>query len=144
MVVVDAVRLGAADDLADALAHPLAAGIGVAAGELHRRDVALADLARLVDHRRRNVHAVLAAGGLQVAGRARMAEAARAEMDADPDQPLLVAQQVDIVVARADRAELRRRLRPIVLAVRHAPGFGIVEQLMLGRARHWCGRSRTR
>ena len=36
-----------------------------------------------------------------------MAEAARAEVDADPDPALLVLHQVDVVVARADRAELR-------------------------------------
>jgi len=34
----------AADDLADALHHPFAAGVGVAAGELHGGDVAAAEV----------------------------------------------------------------------------------------------------
>ena len=122
----------AADDLAHALDHPLAARIGIAAGELHRRDVAAAELAVLVDHRGRHVHAVLAAGGLEVAGRAGVAEAAAAEMHADPDEALLVPHQVDIVVARADRAELGDRLLAIGLHVGLAPRVGVVEQLVLG------------
>ena len=52
-------------------------------------------------------------------------------MHADPDEALLVAHQVDIVVARADRAELRRRLLPIGLHVGGAPGIGVVEQRVL-------------
>ena len=45
-----------------------------------------------------------------------MAEAARAEVDADPDPALLVLHQVDVVVARADRAELRLgQLRELAL-----------------------------
>ncbi len=45
-----------------------------------------------------------------------MAEAARAEVDADPDAAVLVLHQVDVVVARADRAELRlRQLRELAL-----------------------------
>src|SRR5208337_5664314 len=65
VVVVHGVGDRAADDGAHALNHPLAAGIGVAAGELHGGDVAAAELAVLVDHGRRHVHAVLAAGGLE-------------------------------------------------------------------------------
>src|SRR5207244_5989720 len=121
----------AADDHAHALDHPFAAGIGVAPGELHRRDVAPSDLAILVDHSGRHVHAVLAAGGLEVAGRAGVAEAAAAEVHADPDKALLVAQQVDIVVARSDGAELRNRLLPVGAHVGLAPRIGVVEQFML-------------
>ena len=36
-----------------------------------------------------------------------MAEATRPEVDADPDAAILVLHEVDVVVARADRAELR-------------------------------------
>src|SRR5207244_991615 len=50
------------------------------------------------------------------AGRRLVAEAARAEVDADPDAALLVLHQVDVVVARADGAELRlRELRELAL-----------------------------
>ena len=45
-----------------------------------------------------------------------MAEAARAEVHADPDAAVLVLHHVDVVVARADRAELRlRELRELPL-----------------------------
>src|SRR5205085_665225 len=76
VVVVNHVGDFAADDPAHALDHPLATGIGIAPGELHRRDVAPSDLAVLVDHGGRHVHAILAASGLKVAGRAGVAEAA--------------------------------------------------------------------
>src|SRR5262249_18431612 len=50
-----------------------------------------------------------AAGLLDVVGRTFVAEAARAEVNADPYIAVLVLEQVDIVVARADSAELRAR-----------------------------------
>src|SRR4029079_448642 len=43
------------------------------------------------------------------ARRGLVSKAARAEVAADPDATLLVLHHVDVVVARADRAELRRR-----------------------------------
>jgi hypothetical protein len=49
VVIVHPIGLGPADDLAHALAHPFAARIGIASGQLHRGDVALPELARLVD-----------------------------------------------------------------------------------------------
>src|SRR5262249_1006920 len=45
VVIVDAVRHRRADDAADALDHPLAAGIGVRAGERHAGEVLPAELA---------------------------------------------------------------------------------------------------
>ena len=68
-----------------------------------------------------------------------MAEATRAEVDADPDPALLVLHQVDVVVARADRAELRRRQLG-ELSLRHELGLAdllqhrVVDPL-LGRTR---------
>jgi hypothetical protein len=94
---------------------------------LHRRDVAPSDLAVLVDDGRRHVHAVLAAGGLEVTRRAGVAETAAAEVHADPDKALLVAQQVDIVVARSDCAELRDCLLPVGAHVGFTPCIIIVE-----------------
>ena len=61
-----------------------------------------------------------------------MAEAAAAEMHADPDEPGLVHHQVDVVVARADRAELRRGLLPVVAHVGRRPRLVVVEQRVLG------------
>ena len=56
VVVVNHVGDLAADDPTHALDHPFAAGIGVAPGELHRRDVTPSDLAVLVDDGGRHVH----------------------------------------------------------------------------------------
>ena len=53
-------------------------------------------------------------------------------MHADPDEARLVAHQVDIVVARADGAELGHRLLAIGLHVGLAPRIGVVEQRVLG------------
>ena len=92
------------------LHHPFAARIGIFAGERHGGEVARADLAVLAHHRRRDVDAVLAAGGLDVVRRALVAEAARAEVHADPDVALLVLEQIDVVVAGADGAELSRAI----------------------------------
>ena len=88
-----------------------------------------------VQHHRVDVHAVGAAAGLDEVGGQLVAEAARAEVDADPGAAPLVGEQVDEVVAGADRAELRtgqvaeRRRR------REVPGRGVVEQLVVDRLR---------
>ena len=68
---------------------------------------------------------------LEVARGAGVAEAAAAEVHADPDEAVLVAHQIDIVVAGADGAELGDRLLPIGLHVGLAPCVGVVEQLVL-------------
>lgn len=54
-MVLDHVGHVAPHNLANALHDQLAAAVGVAAGKLHGGDVALADLAVLVDDRRRDV-----------------------------------------------------------------------------------------
>src|SRR5436309_3555495 len=74
----------------------------IAARELHRLDVLLA--APRVDGQQlgRRVHRAVAE---VVRGRL-VAEAAGAEMDADPDAVLLVAEEVDVVVPAPHRAEL--------------------------------------
>src|SRR6266446_2460397 len=131
VVVVDHVSDGTTDDFADPLNHPFAAGVGIASSQLHGGDVTAPELAILVDHRRRNVHAVLPAGGLEIAGRAGMTEAAAAEVDADPDVPGLVAHEVDVVVSGSDGAELRHRLLPVLAHVRLTPSVAVVEQFML-------------
>ena len=68
-----------------------------------------------------------------------MAEAARAEVDADPDPAVLVLHQVHVVVARADGAELRLgELRE--LALRREVGVAdlvehrVVDALLRGHA----------
>ena len=76
--------------------------------EQHRRRVHLA-LVRLAVEREALREREEARGGL-------VAEAARAEVHADPHAVVLVRHHVDVVVARADRAELRlRELRQLPL-----------------------------
>ena len=47
-----------------------------------------------------------------------MPEPAAAEVHADPDRVRLVGEDVDVVIAAADRAELRARLARAALRVR--------------------------
>src|SRR5262249_32271855 len=65
----------------------------------------------------------------------RMAEAARAEMDADPDGACFVSEDVDVVVAAPDRAELLARLGDECLSMlrRHCAPCGVCEQWMIYR-----------
>ncbi len=109
VVVVHGVEHLAADDRTHALDHPLAARVGVLARERQGGEILAAEIAVLVQDGRHDVDAVGAAGELDERGRGLVAEAARAEMHADPDQPVLVGEQIDIVVARADGAELVAR-----------------------------------
>src|SRR5882672_1141622 len=131
VVVMDHVGDGTADDLAYPLDHPFAAGVGIATSQLHGGDIAAPKLTVLIDHRGRDIHAVLAAGSLQVACRAGVTQPATAEVDADPDVPGLVAHEVDVVVSRSDGAELRHRLLPVLAHVRFTPSVAVVEQFML-------------
>ena len=105
-MIVDGVEHLAADDRAHLLDHPLAARIGVLAGQRHAGEILLAEIRVLMQHGWRDVDPVLAAGELEEDGRGLVAEAARAEVHADPDQALLVLEQVHVVVARSDGAEL--------------------------------------
>ena len=117
MVVVDLVRRARAEDLEHLRDDDVAARVGVLAGEVHRRDVVLAERRVGVQQHRRRVHlAVRAAVGEAAAGgereearRGLVAEPARAEVHADPDEAVVAREQVDVVVARADRAELVAR-----------------------------------
>ena len=117
VVVVHLVRRCGAEDLEHLVADDVAAGVGVLARELHRRDVRLAELGTDLEQDRRRVHLALVRPAVErqalrereKAGRRLVAEAARAEVNADPDAVVLVRHQVDVVVARADRAELRLR-----------------------------------
>ena len=53
-------------------------------------------------------------------------------MDADPDPVRLVGEHVDIVVARADRAELVRGRLPQLVHPSLAPRLALIEEQMLG------------
>src|SRR5438045_2113555 len=123
-MVVDLFGRPRAEDPERALDDEVAAGVRVFPGELHRLDVRLSELAVGVEKDGRRVHrpflgAILEAQALREREEARrglVAEAARAEVDADPEEAVLVNEQVDVVVAAADRAELvARELRQLAL-----------------------------
>src|SRR5262245_29706077 len=113
VVVVHRVGHGAADDSPHPLHHPFAARVGITPRELHRCDVPAAQFAVLVNQGGRDVDAAFAAGCFEIPGRARVPESAATEMNADPDEAILVAQEIDVVIPGPDRAELRRRLLAI-------------------------------
>src|SRR5581483_11614001 len=93
VVVVHLVHRLGAEDLEHLVDHDVATGVRVLAGQLHRRDVGVAELAAGLEEDRRRVH--LAVVCLRVEGEtlrereeARgglVTEAARAEVHADPD-----------------------------------------------------------
>ena len=95
VVVVHLVRRLGAEDLEHLVDDDVAAGVGVVACELHRRDVRLAELRADLEQHRRRVHLALARprverqalGEREEARRGLVAEATRAEVDADPDAP---------------------------------------------------------
>ena len=109
VVVVDAVGHGPPYNLADALDDPLPACVGVLAGQRHAGDILLAELAVLAQECRIDINAVLPSAQADELRRCLVAEPARSEMHADPDPAVLVLEQIDIVIARADRAELVTR-----------------------------------
>src|SRR5262245_26563858 len=113
MVVVHRVAHGAADDSPHPLHHPLAARVGITARELHRCDVPAPQFAVLVNQGGRNVDAVFAAGRFEIPGCARVPEPTATEMNSDPDETILIAQEIDVVISGPDGAELRRRLLAI-------------------------------
>src|SRR5665213_2869932 len=121
----------AADHLAHSLDDVLATRVGVLPGQLHRGQIANADLTVFINNARRHVDAILAARFLKVLGRARVAETARTEVDADPYMAEIAAHEINIVIATADRAELRLSFLPVVFAVGSLPQFSIVKQGVL-------------
>ena len=115
VVVVHLVHGLGAEDLEHLPNDDVAARVGVRAGQLHRSDVGLGQLGAQLEEDGRRVHAAFARPpfegeplreGEEARGRL-VPEAARAEVDADPDAALLVLHQVDVVVAGSYRAELR-------------------------------------
>src|SRR4029079_13892628 len=65
---------------------------------------------------------------VEEAGAGAVAEAPAAEVDADPDDPLFVFENIDIMVGTADRAELLARLRPQLAEVPHVTPVRVVEE----------------
>src|SRR4029077_848541 len=131
VMIVHLVDDRAADETAHALDHPFAPGVGVFARERHAGQIFLPQLAVLLQHRRIDVDAVLAAGELEEGGRGLVAEPARAEVYADPNRSFLVGEQIAVVVARADRAELIARHGLEMLDLRAVLPQRAVEQRML-------------
>ncbi len=87
-------------------AHQVAAGVGVVARESHGGQVVVEQCLPSLEHERLDVHAVACASGAQEVRRQLVPEPARAEVHTHPDPVLFVGEQVHVVVAGADRAEL--------------------------------------
>jgi hypothetical protein len=148
VVVVNLVDGLGAEDLQHRRDDDVASGIRVVAGELHRGHVRLAELGADLEEHGRGVHLALARLAVEretlrqreEARRGPVAEAAGAEVDADPDEALLILHQVDVVVAGANGAQLRlRQLRELALG-REFRATDPVEHrvvgLLLGRDAH--------
>jgi hypothetical protein len=115
VVVVDLEVGLRAEDMEHLGDHDVAPRVRVAAGEPHRLRVRLAVRRVRGEYDRRRHHRALVCAAVErqplreceEARRGLVAEAARAEVHADPDPVvLLVAEQVDVVIPGADRAEL--------------------------------------
>src|SRR3954467_12208277 len=117
VVIVHLVGRRRAEDLEHLRDDRIAPRIGIFAGQGHRLDVGLPELAVDAEEDRRAVHLALrrvlpealAFRERQEAARRLVAEAARAEVDADPDVSVVAVEEVDVVVPRADGPELARR-----------------------------------
>jgi hypothetical protein len=124
----------AAENLQHRRRDDFAARVRILAGNRHRLDVVLAARGVERQHERRRVHLAFAVARIERPPardvhepvRGLVAEAAASEMDGDPDPSRLVLEDVDVVVAAADRAELlpreveqralaadRRRVNPV-------------------------------
>ncbi len=131
VVVVHGVDDLTADDLAHALDHPLAAGIGILARQRHGRDVLAAEITVLMQDAGRHVDAILAAAEFKEFGRGLVTQTTRTEVHADPDPAVLILEQVDIVVAGPDRPELIARHGLQVLDLRNLVPDRALEQRMI-------------
>ena len=102
VVVVHLVHRLGRKDVEHRADDDVATGVGVLAGELHRRDVGVTELGTELEKHRRRVH--LALGGVAVErqalrereepGRGLVSKPARAEVNADPHPTQLVLHQV--------------------------------------------------
>src|SRR5204862_5995557 len=93
---------------------------GVSAGEIQARPVRVTDWRMHVEQHlalRRALAPLLVLRQREEAVRHAVAEAARAEMHADPDTIFLVGKHVDVVIARAHGAELLARLAAQAVAL---------------------------
>src|SRR3954452_2818522 len=140
VMVVDRLDLPCPEDVEHPLDDDVAARIGVLARKLHRLDVGLAELGVLMQQHRRRVHLARRRAALEGKPlrerkepvRGLVAEAARAEVDAHPEPAVLVGQEVDVVVAAADGAELVGR-EVVELALRgEGGGADLVEHGVVG------------
>lgn len=114
MVVVHGLERAGAEDAEHLRHHHLPARAGVVAGQLHRGQVRRAQFGVDGEDVGRTLHLALAdtvleappPGHREEARSGAMPEAARAEVHADPDAAVLVAEQIDVVVSCAHGSEL--------------------------------------
>ena len=109
--------------------HRFASGIRVTPRQMHSRQIIVADLRFFIDHRRRHIHSVFAAGRFQKMGRGFVTESTRTKMHTDPNAILFVGKKIDIMISAADRSKLVGRDRFQISDRLYFPG-GIVKQFV--------------
>src|SRR5690625_546092 len=115
VVVVDSFGHHAANQFAHTLDGDLAAGIGIAPGQLHAGNIGAAKIRILIQKRGGYIHALLAAGLLQIMRGGAVTEAPAAEMGAVPGMASLALDDVDIMIAGARSTKLpcREATKPL-------------------------------
>ena len=113
VVVVHEIDLARAENRHDFARHPLASRVGVLSGKIHQVPVVVARRFGDVEQHLALGHALAPRLSLTDREKGRgdgMTEAARAEVDADPERARLVGEHVDVMVSASDGAKLLARL----------------------------------
>ena len=87
-------------------AYPIPPGIGVTAGQMHAGQIIFPQRRLGGNHQRVHIHAVFGAAFFEKPARGFVSETARAEVNANPHPLLFVHQNIHVMVAAADGAEL--------------------------------------
>src|SRR5688500_6017274 len=137
-MIVDELELASADDVGHLPCDPLATGVRISSGEVHQRPVIVAERIRHAEQR-------LTLGDARAPGRVLrqgeesgcdgVTEPTASEVHADPYRLCLVGEQIHVMVAASDGAELRAGLATEILSRRRGnclPG-GVAEQWIVYR-----------
>ena len=131
VVIVDLFQDLRSQNGSDLFADPIPARVGIAARQLHARHVFGPQFGLHVQQHRIHVHPVPAAPGLDEVSGQLVAQTAGPEVHSDPDPLPLVGEEVDIVVAAADGAQLFSGDRFQTLRHRNLPGRIVVEEVVV-------------
>src|SRR5581483_5700332 len=132
VMVMDFVDNRRAENLRHPLTNPVATGVGVAPSQIHARDIFATEIGVGIENDRVNVDTIFAATSFDVVCGDTVTESARSEVNTDPDAVLLVVEDVNIVVAAADRSKLSCCFSLERVRSRNVPGR-VVEQRVIER-----------